>query len=279
MAKKANVEKYKTVIDSSNVVHEQYKQYVDTYVHRANKELYAMLAEILRYAEGVLERSDKDAVILAMRKVLKETYTVKTTAKTGDLGVIVRLVLRKIHRKTIFTYKRVLQQAINNSISADGLADYIEANGGIDKLRVGEVERAEEEKNNVGNMHMGAFVAKLLADEGQQKLATFEIDEKLRARMHDAANRCKFRYMVCTHDGSKYNVVDILPMDSELEQTLLARLANYKAGLEYFMKDGEMQHYEKIKQEYAAENKLKAEVSRFAKAANDNKAAKDADAA
>jgi len=66
MAKKANVEKYSAVIAKSNAVHEQYKQYVDTYVHRANKELYAMLAEILRYAADVFARSDKDAVILAI---------------------------------------------------------------------------------------------------------------------------------------------------------------------------------------------------------------------
>jgi len=272
MAMKANVTKYADVINSGAVLHTEYKQYVDTYVYRANKELYAMLAKILQFALDVLNREDKEAVIKTIRKELKDYYALNTTTKTGGLGVLLRLVLRNAHKKTIFVYKRVLQQAIDNGIGADNLADYIEANGGIEKLRVGQAQTVAEEKLKNENKHMSGFAAQLLNETEKHPLATFTVDDALTSRMHDAANKCNFRYMVCTYNGT-YKVVDIVPMDTELEQMLLARIANYKAEkLEYFMSDTEMERYERVKHEYGVANNLKAKPSRYAKAkaANDD---------
>lgn len=134
MTIKANIGEYKEFIEQSNTFNKQYRQYVDVYVHKANKELYAMLAEILDFAKSVMAEDNKGAIIATLRRVLKDEHGINTTSKTGDLGVLLRLILRGAHRKTIFTYKRVLQQAIDNGVCAEGLVDYIEANGGIEKL-------------------------------------------------------------------------------------------------------------------------------------------------
>jgi hypothetical protein len=194
-------------------------------VHRANKELYAMLAEILRYTKRVLERSDKDALVLAIRKVLKEKYGIKTTTKTGDVGVILRLVLRKVHRKTIFTYKRVLQRALNNSISADRLADYIEANGGIEKLRAGtaEQEAAKEYAIKVSNEQILASYY-LLACEEKRKLASIEISRDLEMRCSDARNSDGIVFVACNYGGGKLNVLEFVEVDKELNEKLLRKI-------------------------------------------------------
>ncbi|CAN1564535.1 hypothetical protein MCERE10_03641 [Burkholderiaceae bacterium] len=272
MAKKANVAKYVDIVKCGAVLHGEYKQYVDTYVHRANKELYAMLGKILQFSLDVINREDKEVVITTIRKVLKDEFGLNITTKTGDLGVLLRLVLRSAHKKTIFVYKRVLQQAIDNGIGADKLAEYIEANGGIERLRVGQAQTEVGEKLKKQDKHMSGFAAELLNETAKQPLAVFTVDDALTARMHDAANKCNFRYMVCTYNGT-YKVVDIVPMDKELEQSILARIANYKAAeLEYFMSATEMERYERVKHEYAVANNLKAKPSIYAKvkAANDD---------
>jgi hypothetical protein len=272
MAKKANVAKYIDVVNCGAVLHTEYKQYVDTYVHRANKELYAMLGKILQFSLDVINRQDKEVVITTIRKVLKDDFGLNTTTKTGDLGVLLRLVLRSAHKKTIFVYKRVLQQAIDNGIGADKLAEYIEENGGIERLRVGQAQIAADEKLKKQNKHMSGFAAQLLNETAKQPLAVFTVDDALTSRMHDAANRCNFRYMVCTYNGT-YKVVDIVPMDKDLEDKILTRMANYRAAeLEYFMSESEMERYERVKHEYFAANNLKAKPSVYAKAkaANDD---------
>lgn len=231
MAKKANVEKYSAVIAKSNAVHEQYKQYVDTYVHRANKELYAMLAEILRYAADVFARSDKDAVILAMRKVLKDKYNIKTTTKTGDLGVLLRMVLRNAHRKTICVYKRVLQQAMNNGVDADNLAVYIEQNGGIDKLREGTAEQNTAKRNAMTAMDeqiLGSYY--LLACEEMRKLGSMEINEDVYLRYADARNNDGIAFIACTHNNGKLDMLEFVEINAELNEKLLRKL--YKDGFD-----------------------------------------------
>jgi hypothetical protein len=67
-------------------------------------------------------------------------------------------------------------------------------------------------------------------------------------------------------------------MDKELETEILARIANSKAELEYFMSDDELRTYERVKQEYAAKAGLKAKPSKYSArliAANDEDADKN----
>lgn len=225
MTKKANVEKYTAVIEGSNAVHEQYKKYVDTYVHRANKELYAMLAELLRYAEGVLERSDKDAAILAMRKVLKEKYAIKTTAKTGDLGVIVRMVLRSAHRKTIFTYKQVLQLALDNNVGADGLADFIVQHEGIEKLRTATAQsesRKLYEQKVCDEQILASYY--LLACEEKRKLVSFAVNDDVYTRSCDARNNDGIVFAACSVGATGMHVLDFVEVDKELNSILLRKV-------------------------------------------------------
>lgn len=225
MAKKANVEKYSAVINESNAIHEQYKQYVDTYVHRANKELYAMLAEILRYAERVLERTDKDAVILAMRKKLKATYSISTTTKTGDLGVLLRIVLRSAHRKTIFVYKQVLQLALDNNISADGLAEFIAKHEGIEKLRTSAVKcesRKQYEQKASSEEILASYY--LLACEEIRKLCSVEVSEDIYRRYADARNNDGIVFVACTYNSGKLDMLDFVEVDKELNSILLRKL-------------------------------------------------------
>lgn len=267
MAKRANVEKYIGVIESANALHTRFKEYEAQYVHRAHEELYALLANILRYVRETLENKDAEAVIRAVRKQLKVVYNIKTTRKTDDVGVLLRLVLRGAHRKTLHTYGRVIKQALNNSVSAEELAGYIKDNGGIEKLRAGAIETqtqaANDKQQQFSSLHLSRFAADLLNETAKKPIATFEVDDALSSRMHDTANKCQFRYMVCTYDG-KYNVVDMVPMDRELEEQLLVRIAHRTSDLEYFMSDEELSTFERVKKEYAQKAGIKAKPSKYA---------------
>jgi hypothetical protein len=69
-----------------------------------------------------------------MRKSLKDNYSIKTQANTTTTALVVKYVTRA-SRKTAHVYGKVLDIAIADGITSDGLVEYIKSKGGIDKVR------------------------------------------------------------------------------------------------------------------------------------------------
>jgi hypothetical protein len=271
MAKRGSSTKYKDILQIGDALNERHSQYVEQYVHRAHTELYQLLAEIMRYAKTITDRKERESVIVTMRKELKDRYQINTTTKTGDLGVVLRFVLRGAHRKTIFTYKRVIQHALDIDVDADDLADYLETNGGIEKLSQSNAQVATAKQQIDKKRHMAAFGKQLLNEFASTPLATFKIDRVHDNRMHDASVGGSFRYMICAYDGN-YQVLDIVPMYGELEVEVLSQVACDIGNRRIYMTEDELIRFEKVKYAYALSNKLQRSEKNEAvhKAANED---------
>ena len=271
MAKRGSSTKYKDVLNSGNVLNERHMEYVELYVHRAHRELYHLLADIMRYANIVIAMKERESVIATMRKELKDRYQIKTTTKTGDLGVVLRFVLRGAHRKTIFTYKRVIQHALDIDVDAENLVDYLETNGGIEKLSQSNAQVAAAKQQIDKKRHMAAFGKKLLTDFVAEPLATFKIDRAYDSRLYDASVGGSFRYMICAYDGT-YKVLDIVPMHNELEAEILTQVGCGICERQPYMTNEELVRFDEVKDSYARANKLKvvADNTTTLKAANED---------
>ena len=218
MAKKGNYVKHADIIEDCKELNEQFAKYESVYVHRAHAELYKLLADIMRYAVSVIELHDADEIILAVRNFLKERHNIKTTAKTGALGVLLRLILLGAHRKTLFTYKRVLQQAIDAGVSADGLADFIERNEGINNLSKSTELKAIEEKRKIQEDLEAVRAGYYLEACGEMRvLAEFDIDDKLGYYARDEAGVGDFEYAICMRKMGGFKIVGFVHMYNELE--------------------------------------------------------------
>jgi hypothetical protein len=116
--------------------------------------LYVILSEILKLHEMLTGSAKQERIMKQMRKSLKDTHNIKTQANTTTTALVVKYVTRA-SRKTAHVYGKVLDIAIGNGITSDGLVDYIKCKGGIDKVRkaVVSAETAREHAKQQKALH------------------------------------------------------------------------------------------------------------------------------
>jgi hypothetical protein len=207
----------------------KHENYVAQYVTKANEDLYLLLGEILSFAEGILVTKNARQIIKEMRSELTYTHNIKTQKNSTDLSIIVRFVTRT-SRKNALIYSQVLAKAISLNIKSAELAQYIKANGGINKIRdKSNFTITADQANKLANLQT-YYANKLLEARSETSpYATFEIDKARTSELHDIARHGEYVYMVCKKNGlGKYTVIDAVAMDKDLEARLLQRYFDYE---------------------------------------------------
>ena len=207
----------------------KHEHYVEKYVTKANEDLYALLGEILAFAEDVLANKNQDKIVKEMRNELSNSYNIKTQRNSTPLTVIVRYVTRT-SRKNALIYSQVLNKAIASNITSAQLPSYIKTKGGINKIRDEAVGNLNSENAQKWNHLRAYYATKLLKERaGTSPYADFEIDKKRTSELHNIICHGDFVYMVCKKVGvGKFVAIDALAMDEELESKLLQRYFEYE---------------------------------------------------
>jgi hypothetical protein len=122
------------IITHADLLAQRHASYVSEFVTRANSELYVILAEVLKLHEMLTASAKQEQLVKQIRRKLKDSFNIKTQAKTKTTALVVKYVTRA-SRKTTHVYGKVLDIAIADGITSDGLVDYIKGKGGIDKVR------------------------------------------------------------------------------------------------------------------------------------------------
>ena len=227
MAKQTKTNEHNEIIKNSDALHLEYLAYEELYVHRAHDELYALLEKIYEFISTVLQRKDKEQVIATIRKKLKSEHGIKTTKNTGDVGVLLRLVLKKAHKKTLFTYKRALQLALDAKIEAHELADFIKRNNGIDKLsKSTEAKKlaADRDQQLQDNRILASYY--LIACEELRQIGSIDISERQHAQICDKRNSDGVVFAACRYSGGRLHVLDFVNATDELNNKLLDEVHN-----------------------------------------------------
>jgi hypothetical protein len=115
----------------------------------SNQALYAVLAKCLSIAQAgtpELIKQLNDAL-----KVFNESRGYPVPRSNSPLVTsVVKAVFGAIDRRRLSTYSIVLRQAVNDEITADNLADWIEENGGIQAIRLSQSPNHIPRKVKVG---------------------------------------------------------------------------------------------------------------------------------
>lgn len=206
----------------------KYEGYEDAYVTQGNKALNVLLTEIMELAENVYATGNVEEVIKAMRKQLKN-INIKTQKNSVDLTIIARYVTRT-NRKNALVYARVIGEAFKLKKTSAELAQFIEENGGINKIREKNVNadavRVKKENDNCFEY----FTKQWLEEKNMANdiLAEFEIAEYCSAKLHDMTRFGDFTYLICDRVGNKIRVLDVAAgMDKKLEFEILLRNWNF----------------------------------------------------
>ncbi len=241
-AKTTKLDICQAIIADADTLAERHATYVSDFVTRANTELYAILADILKLHEQVEGSKQRDKLIKRMRENLRTNFNIKTQANTKTTALITKYVTRA-SRKTAHVYSRVLEVAIANGIGSADLVEFIKLKGGIDKVRMAVASAEAVTQHNALIKHYQQQLRGQLA----QKPAIGNVD--LSAVSHTLPKACDvdFQHLLCryNHVTNTHEIVGVMYPSSALESNAMSE---YLTMLDVACHSDKNTFYERCKQ-------------------------------
>ena len=201
-------------------------QYVETYVVRGTKELYALLGAIYSYALQINESPLRDHILQRMRERLESEHEIKTQANTPWLTTVLRFIL-PTDRQTAYSYSKVLQVAHDENLTAQELPKYIKDRGGIGKVTATK-EEAEAAKNvkdhKEAKMEM---LKKILLANAKSSHTIVQVEDKFVLNtVAEGKKPGMFEFAVCVNpSGNERRVVRFIKVNESIESQVLSLVA------------------------------------------------------
>ena len=201
-------------------------QYVETYVVRGTKELYALLGAIYSYALQINESPLRDHILQRMRERLDSEHEIKTQANTPWMTTVLRFIL-PTDRQTAYSYSKVLQVAHDENLTAQELPSYIKERGGIGKITATKDE-AEATKNI--KEHKDAktqMLRKILLANAKSAQTIVQVEDQFVLNtVAEGKKEGSFEFAVCVNPiGQERRVVRFFKLNESMEAQVLALVA------------------------------------------------------
>ncbi len=242
-----NTATIKMVIDTAIIAQadslaERHATYVTDFITRANTELYAILAEILKLHEQVEGSKQRDKLIKQMRERLKSSYDIKTQANTKTTALVTKYVTRA-SRKTAHVYSRVLEVAIANGIGSADLVEFIKQKGGIDKVRMAVNSAVTTQQIKAAEKSLQQQLRGQLA----QKPPIGNVDLSAVSHTLPKASDVEFQHLLCryNHVTKSHEVVGVMYPSSALENQAMSE---YLTMLDVACSSDKSSFYERCQQ-------------------------------
>jgi len=224
--KSANDAQVDMVLGQAQNLSKMNDQYVETYVVRGTKELYALLGAIYSYALQINESPLRDHILQRMRERLESEHEIKTQANTPWITTVLRFIL-PTDRQTAYSYSKVLQVAHDENLTAQELPKYIKDRGGIGKVTATK-EEAEAAKNVKD--HKAAktdMLKKILLANAKSSHTIVQVDEKFVLNtVAEGKKQGTFEFAVCVNpSGKERRVVRFIKVNESIEAQLLSLVA------------------------------------------------------
>ena len=201
-------------------------QYVETYVVRGTKELYALLGAIYSYALQINESPLRDHILQRMREILQDVYEIKTQANTPWLTTVLRFII-PTDRQTAYNYSKVLQVAQEENLAAAELPNYIKERGGIAKITSTKDDAAEKKAVKKHREDKTLMLRKILLANAKGSETVLQVPEKYVLNTVDDDKKAgTFEYAICVKTGNnERRVVRFVQVPEALEKQLLTVVA------------------------------------------------------
>lgn len=201
-------------------------QYVETYVVRGTKELYALLGAIYSYGLQINESPLRDHILQRMRERLEEEHEIKTQVNTPWMTTVLRFIL-PTDRQTAYSYSKVLQVAHDENLTALELPNYIKERGGIGKI-TSTKDEAEATKSVKEHKEAKAdMLRKILLANAKSAETIVEVDNKFVINtVAEGKKEGSFEFAICVNPGgNERRVVRFIRVNESVEAQLLSLVA------------------------------------------------------
>lgn len=185
--------------------------------------LYALLQKIYELVLKLEASSDQSFFVQQMRKNLKNKHGIKTQENSSPTAIVVRYVTRA-DRKTAHVYARAIEVAIATNVPALEFSDYVEEQGGVEKIRAAHTKTQKKSRNSLlPSLEVEYGVLDYLDSKSEFPVACFQLKRDIEDS-HDQ----EFEVFVCRKRHGVFLVLDKLEFaeEEDLEVALEARLSN-----------------------------------------------------
>ncbi len=204
----------------------EHEEFTIKYVVGGRLALYDLLGRMLTTVQQFLTAVDREQLLESVRASLHE-LGFKTQSNTSDIALLVRYMTRT-DRKTTHVYTRAIEAALENGVAVDGMRDFIDGNGGIEKIRA---SRAVDARGNVSHSYSAvdyeAIAEEYLSLKTYVPLGKFEANAAFDGFR---SNSAAFEYFVCTRRIDGYHILAKLPPTPEFERLAIRHLAQSLAS-------------------------------------------------
>ena len=197
-------------------------QYVETYVVRGTKELYALLGAIYSYALQINESPLRDHILQRMRERLEEDHEIKTQINTPWITTVLRFIL-PTDRQTAYSYSKVLQVAHDENLTAQELPNYIKERGGIGKITATKEEEKSIKSIKEHKEAKAEMLRKILQANAKAANTIAQVDDKFVINtVAEGKKSGMFEFAVCVNPvGNERRVVRFFKVNQATETQLL----------------------------------------------------------
>ena len=201
-------------------------QYVETYVVRGTKELYALLGAIYSYALQINESPLRDHILQRMRERLEEDHEIKTQVNTPWMTTVLRFIL-PTDRQTAYSYSKVLQVAHDENLTAQELPSYIKERGGIGKITLTKDEAGAAKSIKEHKEAKADMLRKILLANAKSAETIVEVDNKFVINtVAEGKKEGSFEFAICVNPGgNERRVVRFIRVNESVEAQLLSLVA------------------------------------------------------
>lgn len=238
----------KSLIGQADNLAEEHEQFNANYIVAGRHALYRLLGKIYTLSVELDGAIDKAEQISIMRSVLARKHGIRTQDNTPDLTVLVRYITRA-DRKTAHVYTRAIEAAKNNQISPLSLPEYLEEQGGIERVRANSVESFREEPSLDDLEERGDLTRRYLVARKEYPLASFTVNKKHVAELGGSSG---IAVLLCTESKGRYFVLSRVPLDAKLEKTIVDAISRkFSEGLSQVRKNVDRFYKKAIKKREA----------------------------
>lgn len=211
MEQETNLIVTKSLIGQAEELANEHEQFNEQYVVNGRKALYSLLEKIFLLAQQFEASPDKEDLYRLLRVEMKNKFKIKVQENTSNIALLVRYITRA-ERKTAHVYARAIESAMKHKMSSMPLSDYIEARGGIDKIRAEGVNTTPKQDEYI-RLSRDYLIAR-----AEMPLASFDVPKSFKYVNNPD---CEFELVVCRWVGAEYLVVGRLPATVANEQFML----------------------------------------------------------
>jgi hypothetical protein len=224
--KSANEVQVDMILGQAQNLAKMNNQYVETYVVRGTKELYALLGAIYSYALQINESALRDHILLRMRDQLESEHDIKTQANTPWITTVLRFIL-PTDRQTAYNYSKVLQVAFDENLAATELPAYIKERGGIAKITATKEDADTAKAVKDHKEAKTKLLRKILLANAKVADTVVQVEDKFVLNtVGEGKKEGTFEFAVCVNPmGHERRVVRFIRLNEAMETQILAMVA------------------------------------------------------